>query len=223
MRSGKGRGGFGTALQQSAVPFFSSSPHHAPPFPSPASRLPLPPSSEHPPLTGWIPLRSHSKRSQNRYKSAEEARTVPSAHAASDLHDAGLRIQYAAFDEDGAVKLSGAEKSVQGNAWQAASAEAWVPPRRAHSGSRRTLEEGRGASRRRLLHLPRRAQSLRPHRQRMGGPAAQARRPHRPLERGRQRTDVQVAAGARQAHVTRPRRPLPNSLRDNRHSHSGQP
>ena len=28
----------------------------------------------------------------------------------------------------GAVKLSGAEKSVQGNAWQAASAEAWVPP-----------------------------------------------------------------------------------------------
>ena len=128
MRSGKGRGGFGTALQQSAVPFFSSSPHHAPPFPSPASRLPLPPSSEHPPLTGWIPLRSHSKRSQNRYKSAEEARTVPSAHAASDLHDAGLRIQYAAFDEDGAVKLSGAEKSVQGNAWQAASAEGWVPP-----------------------------------------------------------------------------------------------
>ena len=100
MRSGKGRGGFGTALQQSAVPFFSSSPHHAPPFPSPASRLPLPPSSEHPPLTGWIPLRSHFKRSQNRYKSAEEARTVPSAHAASDLHDAGLRIQYAAFDED---------------------------------------------------------------------------------------------------------------------------
>lgn len=128
MRSGKGRGGFGTALQQSAVPFFSSSPHHAPPFPSPASRLPLPPSSEHPPLAGWIPLRSHSKRSQNRYKSAEEARTVPSAHAASDLHDAGLRIQYAAFDEDGAVKLSGAEKSVQGNAWQAASAEGWVPP-----------------------------------------------------------------------------------------------
>lgn len=48
---------------------------------------------------------------------------MPSAHAASDLHDAGLRIQYAAFDEDGAVKLSGAEKSVQGNAWQAASAE----------------------------------------------------------------------------------------------------
>lgn len=128
MRSGKGRGGFGTALQQSAVPFFSSSPHHAPPFPSPASRLPLPPSSEHPPLTGWIPLRSHSKRSQNRYKSAEEARTAPSAHAASDLHDAGLRIQYAAFDEDGAVKLSGAEKSVQGNAWQAASAEGWGPP-----------------------------------------------------------------------------------------------
>lgn len=53
---------------------------------------------------------------------------MPSAHAASDLHDAGLRIQYAAFDEDGAVKLSGAEKSVQGNAWQAASAEGWVPP-----------------------------------------------------------------------------------------------
>lgn len=41
---------------------------------------------------------------------------MPSAHAASDLHDAGLRIQYAAFDKDGAVKLSGAEKSVQGNA-----------------------------------------------------------------------------------------------------------
>ena len=39
------------------------------------------------------------------------------------FRDAGLRIQYAAFDEDGAVKLSGAEKSVQGNAWQAASAE----------------------------------------------------------------------------------------------------
>ena len=53
---------------------------------------------------------------------------MPSAHAASDLHDAGLRIQYAAFDKDGAVKLSGAEKSVQGNAWQAASAEGWVPP-----------------------------------------------------------------------------------------------
>mgnify|MGYP006962276084 FL=1 len=53
---------------------------------------------------------------------------MPSAHAASDLHDAGLRNQYAAFDEDGAVKLSGAEKSVQGNAWQAASAEGWVPP-----------------------------------------------------------------------------------------------
>lgn len=209
MRSGKGRRGFGTALQQSAVPFFSSSPHHAPPFPSPASRLSLPPSSEHPPLTGWIPLRSHFQCSRNRYKSAEEARTVPSAHAASDLHmsfllcmpcaarvrrtgsgrhirspcapagpvlhssaplemtaspasgylgrldpatpvtviekkgdkvkvrvsgralkdypsqifrDAGLRIQYAAFDEDGA------EKSVQGNAWQAASAEGWVPP-----------------------------------------------------------------------------------------------
>ena len=28
----------------------------------------------------------------------------------------------------GAVKLSGAEKSVQGNAWQAASAVGWVPP-----------------------------------------------------------------------------------------------
>ena len=45
---------------------------------------------------------------------------MPSAHAASDLHDAGLRIQYAALDKDGAVKLSGAEKS--------ASAEGWVPP-----------------------------------------------------------------------------------------------
>ena len=33
-----------------------------------------------------------------------------------------------AFGEDGTVKLSGAEKSVQGNAWQAASAEGWVPP-----------------------------------------------------------------------------------------------
>lgn len=148
---------------------------------------------------------------------------MPSAHAASDLHDAGLRIQYAAFDEDGAVKLSGAEKSVQGNAWQAASAEGWVPPAGLTQDLDGLWKKAEVASRRRLLHLPRRAQSLRPHRQRMGGPAAQARRPHRPLERGRQRTDVQVAAGARQAHVTRPRRPLPNSLRDNRHSHSDQP
>ena len=51
------------------------------------------------------------------------------------FRDAGLRIQYAAFDEDGTVKLSGAEKSVQGNAWQAASAGASLPPRRGRSRS----------------------------------------------------------------------------------------
>lgn len=43
--------------------------------------------------------------------------------------EAGLRIQYASFDEEGAVKLDpkGGEKTVQGNVWQKASAEGWVP------------------------------------------------------------------------------------------------
>lgn len=43
--------------------------------------------------------------------------------------DAGLRIQYASFDEEGAVKLDpkGGEKTIQGNVWQKASAEGWVP------------------------------------------------------------------------------------------------
>ncbi len=53
---------------------------------------------------------------------------MPSAHAASDLHDAGLRIQYAAFDEDGAVKLSGAEKSVQGTPGRPRAQKAGCPP-----------------------------------------------------------------------------------------------
>lgn len=43
--------------------------------------------------------------------------------------EAGLRIEYASFDEEKAVKLDGksGEKTVQGNVWQKSSAEGWVP------------------------------------------------------------------------------------------------
>lgn len=43
--------------------------------------------------------------------------------------DAGLRIEYASFDEEGAVKLDpkAGEKTVQGNVWQRATATGWVP------------------------------------------------------------------------------------------------
>lgn len=44
------------------------------------------------------------------------------------FEQAGLRIEYASFDEEGVVKLSAKqEKTVQGNVWQASSAEGWVP------------------------------------------------------------------------------------------------
>ncbi len=43
--------------------------------------------------------------------------------------EAGLRIEYASFDEEKAVKLDGksGEKTVQGNVWQKSAAEGWVP------------------------------------------------------------------------------------------------
>lgn len=43
--------------------------------------------------------------------------------------EAGLRIEYASFDEEKAVKLDGksGEKTVQGNVWQKSTAEGWVP------------------------------------------------------------------------------------------------
>lgn len=43
--------------------------------------------------------------------------------------EAGLRIEYASFDEEKAVKLDGksGEKTVQGNVWQKSMAEGWVP------------------------------------------------------------------------------------------------
>lgn len=43
--------------------------------------------------------------------------------------EAGLRIEYASFDEEKAVKLNGksGEKTVQGNVWQKSTAEGWVP------------------------------------------------------------------------------------------------
>lgn len=209
MRSGKGRRGFGTALQQSAVPFFSP---HLPItpllFPLPQADFP----SRPPPNTRHSRYGYHFDLISIVCKTVAKARMVNECVIRNPFAERGRRREaFGRRKVRSGQRLTGHERRSLG------------APRRAHSGSRRTLEEGRGASRRRLLHLPRRAQSLRPHRQRMGGPAAQARRPHRPLERGRQRTDVQVAAGARQAHVTRPRRPLPNSLRDNRHSHSDQP
>ncbi|EHY31947.1 hypothetical protein HMPREF9440_00670 [Sutterella parvirubra YIT 11816] len=45
------------------------------------------------------------------------------------FQEAGLRIEYASFDEEKAVKLNakGGEKTVQGNVWQKSSAEGWVP------------------------------------------------------------------------------------------------
>ena len=41
------------------------------------------------------------------------------------FQEAGLRIEYASFDEEKAVKLNakGGEKTVQGNVWQKSSAE----------------------------------------------------------------------------------------------------
>lgn len=43
--------------------------------------------------------------------------------------EAGLRIEYASFDEEGVVKLNpkAGEKTVQGNVWQRATATGWVP------------------------------------------------------------------------------------------------
>ena len=43
--------------------------------------------------------------------------------------EAGLRIEYASFDEEKVVKLDGksGEKTVQGNVWQKSTAEGWVP------------------------------------------------------------------------------------------------
>mgnify|MGYP002677199545 CR=1 FL=1 len=42
--------------------------------------------------------------------------------------EAGLRIQYASFDEEGVVKLkAGEDKTVQENVWQPSTAEGWVP------------------------------------------------------------------------------------------------
>ena len=43
--------------------------------------------------------------------------------------EAGLRIEYASFDEEKAVKLAPqkGEKTVQGNVWQRSAAEGWVP------------------------------------------------------------------------------------------------
>lgn len=44
------------------------------------------------------------------------------------FQQAGLRIEYASFDEESAVKLNAKrEQTVQGNAWQASFAEGWVP------------------------------------------------------------------------------------------------
>ena len=43
--------------------------------------------------------------------------------------EAGLRIEYASFDEEGVVKLNpkAGEKTVQGNVWQRSTAEGWIP------------------------------------------------------------------------------------------------